>query len=220
MPQISTGPFSGFEQNGYAMILCDPPWSWVNYAGKGSAPHRTEDAPYSVMTLDELKELPVGQLAKKDCVLIMWIIGSHLKQAIQLGESWGFEFKSDCLTWVKIGKHDPSVRPITMGKWTRKQVEMALIFSKGKPKRIGKGVRQLIEADEIIYEPRREHSRKPDCQYERIEALVEGPFIELFARHHRDGWASWGNETVKFDPVSFDRLGLGDDDTFDPLGGL
>lgn len=222
MTKIETGQFAGFDKNSFGVILCDPPWSWVSFSGTGSAPHRTEDAPYPVMTLDEMKRLPVGDLAKKDAVLIMWVIGSHIEQAIELGKAWGFAFKSDCFTWVKIGKHDPAVRPITMGKWTRKQVEQALIFTRGKPKRVGKGVRSLIEADEVIYEPRREHSRKPDCQYERIEALAEGPFIELFARHHRDGWSSWGNETGKFDPLpalAFDPLGYcGSDEEFDPLG--
>jgi N6-adenosine-specific RNA methylase IME4 len=79
-----------------------------------------------------------------------------------------------------------------MGYWSRKQTEICLLFTRGSPRRLGKGVRQLIVA------PRREHSRKPDERYERIEALVNGPYLELFARTSRPGWSAWGNETDKF----------------------
>ena len=79
------------------------------------------------------------------------------------------------------------------GYWTRKQVEPCWLFTKGRPKRLSKGVRQ------VILEPRREHSRKPDSQYERIEALVDGPYLELFSRKSREGWASWGNDAGRFD---------------------
>lgn len=188
----------------YGCILADPPWSWVSYSGKGSAPHRTEDAPYEVLTLDELRALPVAGVAAKDCVLIMWVIGSHLDQAIELGRQWGFTYKTDVFNWVKVGKNDPSVRPISMGKWSRKQTEYALLFTRGKPSRIEANVRQLIESDaHVIYAPKREHSRKPDEQYERIERLCHGPFLEMFARSTRAGWDAWGNEIDKFhsDPI-------------------
>lgn len=193
---LPSGPFG--------CILADPPWAWVSYAGKSSAPHRTEDAPYPVMSMDELRALPVADVAAKDCVLHMWVIGSHLDQAIELGREWGFTFKSDGLVWVKTGKNDPAVRPIGMGKWFRKQVEYSLLFSRGKPSRLDAGVRQLIESgDNVIYEPKREHSRKPDTQYERIERLSDGPRLEMFARHRREGWEAWGNEVDKFvrDPI-------------------
>lgn len=182
----------------FAVILADPAWSYITYNGSGT-PHRTKKDHYPVMTLDELKLLEVSEVAAKDCVLIMWVIGSHLDQALELGRSWGFTYKSDLFYWIKIGKSDPSVRPIGMGKWTRKQVETALIFTRGNPKRLDAGVRQLIETEEhLIYAARREHSRKPDQQYERIERLCAGPFLEMFARTQRSGWESWGNETTKF----------------------
>jgi N6-adenosine-specific RNA methylase IME4 len=79
------------------------------------------------------------------------------------------------------------------GYWTRKQVEPCWLFTRGRPKRVMKGVRQ------VIVEPRREHSRKPDVTRERIEALVAGPYLELFARTAAPGWSSWGNQVGKFD---------------------
>lgn len=193
-------PFDSLPTNHFGMIEADPAWAWTSYAGKASAPHRTAEEPYPVMSLDEMKALPVADLAAKDCLLNMWVIGSHLDQAIELGRYWGFTFKSDGFVWVKTGKHDPAVRPISMGKWVRKQVEYSLLFSRGKPSRTDAGVRQLIESeDRIIYAPKREHSRKPDERYERIERLVEGPYLEMFARQQRPGWSAWGNEVSKFD---------------------
>lgn len=198
--------FEGLTAGGYGVIEADPAWGWVSYGGKASAPHRTAQAPYPVMTLEEMKALPVAEIAAKDCLLNMWVIGSHLDQAIELGRYWGFTFKSDGFVWVKTGKHDPAVRPISMGKWVRKQVEYSLLFSRGKPSRTDAGVRQLIETgDNVIYAPKREHSRKPDERYERIERLCEGPYVELFARNTRDGWDSWGNETTRYDD-DFDEL--------------
>lgn len=207
---ILDGPFEGLQQNGYGFIEADPAWAWTSYAGKASAPHTGTDEPYPVMSLDEMKALPVADLAAKDCLLNMWVIGSHLDQAIELGRHWGFTYKSDGFVWVKTGKHDPAVRPISMGKWVRKQVEYSLLFSRGKPSRTDAGVRQLIETgDNVIYAPKREHSRKPDERYERIERLVGGPYVELFARTQRPGWSVWGNDTERFraDPLA-DILGL------------
>lgn len=205
--QITAGPFAGLQRNGYGLILADPAWSWVSYAGKGSAPHRTADEPYKVMTRDDLLALPVADLAAPDCVLIMWTIGSHLDQAIELGRAYGFTYKTDVLVWVKTGKNDPNVRPISMGKWSRKQTETALLFSRGSPSRLDAGVRQLLETDcHVIYAPKREHSRKPDEQYDRIERLCAGPYVELFARTQRPGWDAWGDEVGKFNQPANDPL--------------
>ncbi len=216
---IADGPFAGLIQNGYGMIEADPAWSWTSYAGKSSAPHRTEAAPYEVMSLDELKALPVADLAAKDCLLNMWVIGSHLDQAIELGRHWGFTYKSDGLVWVKTGKNDPAVRPIGMGKWVRKQVEYSLLFSRGKPSRNSGGVRQLIETD-VIYAARREHSRKPDERYGRIESLVDGPYVELFSRTTSPGWHVWGAQTDLFETDPFAELsaaGVPHSDPFEAL---
>jgi N6-adenosine-specific RNA methylase IME4 len=77
---------------------------------------------------------------------------------------------------------------MTQGYWTRANPEACWLATRGAPKRLHADVRQLIVA------PIMEHSRKPDEAYERIERLVEGPYLELYARRPRPGWTSWGNE--------------------------
>lgn len=207
---IANGPFKGFAKNKAGLILADPAWSFKTYSGE-SVPQRAEEQHYNVMSLDDLKALPVADLAANDCALIMWVIGSHLDQALELGRHWGFTYKSDLFVWVKVGKKDPVVRPISLGKWTRKQTETALIFTRGKPKRLDAGIRQLFETDDhVIFSPKREHSRKPDEQYERIERLVAGPYVELFARQRRPGWEAWGNEVGKFDDPLLDSVNFDD----------
>lgn len=184
----------------FACILADPPWSFLTYGKKRTTPHRGAEEHYSVMTAEDLRALPVEGVASKDCALFLWVVDSHLDEAIELGKAWGFEFKTIAFIWCKttqrakqFGFFPPeTVHRIGMGYWTRKQAEICLLFTRGKVRRIGKGVRQIIEA------PRREHSRKPDEQYARIEALVDGPRLELFARQPWPGWTAWGNQTDRF----------------------
>jgi N6-adenosine-specific RNA methylase IME4 len=184
----------------FATFLVDPPWKFVTYDGKRSIPQRAATQSYQSMTIDDLKALPVAASAAKDATMLMWVVDAHLLDALAVADAWGFTFKTFGLIWLKtpagrqqFGFFPPDpVRQMSLGYWTRKQAEVCLLFTRGKPKRIGKGVRQIIEA------PRRQHSRKPDEQYERIEALVGGPYLEMFARQQRPGWTSWGNEPDKF----------------------
>lgn len=175
MIELPEGPFRA--------ILCDAPWSFRTYGGQDVAPARAEQ-PYDVMSLADLKCLPVGDVAARDAVLFMWTV-SHLQdEATDLAKAWGFTPKSVAFIWDK-GR-------VGMGYWTRQEAEICKLYTRGKPKRKSKGVRQMIRA------PRREHSRKPDEQYARIEALVDGPYLEMFARQAWPGWVAWGNQTDKF----------------------
>lgn len=172
---------------GYGVCLADPPWAFRSFAGKQLAPTLGAQ-PYDVMSLDDIKALPVGDVMAKDSLLFMWTV-SHLQaEAIEVGRAWGFKPVSVAFVWDK-GR-------LGMGYWTRQEVEICHLFKRGKPKRLSKGVRSVIRA------PRREHSRKPDEQYPRIEALVAGPYLEMFARQSRPGWATWGAESTKFDAAN------------------
>ena len=175
---LPSGPFG--------CILADPPWAFNSWSHDGVLPSRTAKPHYGTMTADELRALPIGDLAAPDCALFMWIVDYHIPQALAVGEAWGFTFKTAVFQWVKSREH---YNPVPgMGYWTRKQTEQCWLFTRGSPKRLSKGVEQ------IIYCPRGQHSAKPDIQYERIEALVGGPYLELFARSKRPGWSAWGNE--------------------------
>lgn len=156
------------------------------------------------MTIDDIKALPVADVAARDCVLILWYVAPLLPEALEVGRAWGFAYKTSGFTWAKLRRvsskrhqlHDDhwhKLFPIGTGYWTRANPEQCLLFTRGRPKRLSAAVRELIVA------PRREHSRKPDEQYVSIEQLVAGPYLELFARSARPGWTAWGNEVGKFD---------------------
>lgn len=198
---VMDGPLAGLRRNHYKAIVADPPWSFLTRSDKGK--DRSPEQHYDCMTLDEIKAMNVQDIAAKDCVLVMWIIDTHLQVALDVIEAWGFTFKTKAFTWVKTNKTpgealDPSSYFTGMGFWTRANPEDALLATQGKPQRNegGKGVRRLIVA------PRREHSRKPDETLARVEELVPGPYCELFSRATRPGWDHMGNEVGKFD----DRL--------------
>lgn len=91
---------------------------------------------------------------------------------------------------------DESDFHVGLGLTTRKNAEFVLLGRRGNAKRLAKDVRELILS------PRREHSRKPDEMYSRVERYCAGPYLELFARQPRPGWDSWGNETTKFEAVA------------------
>jgi N6-adenosine-specific RNA methylase IME4 len=141
------------------------------------------------MTLDTIKALPVAEWAATDCALFLWVTDPSLPQALEVIHAWGFAYKTVAFTWIKTTK-DGMGFPIGCGYWTRANPEQCLLATKGHPQRFSRSIRQLIIA------PRREHSRKPDDVYERIEALVAGPYVELFARSQRPGWESWGIESA------------------------
>lgn len=179
--------FAGLTPGHYGAILADPPWSFRTWSGTHGTPHRTANDHYETQSADWLESLPVATLAAPDCALFMWVVDSHIDVAIDLGRAWGFKLKTRAFTWVKTKNTGEGYR-IGMGYWTRKQSEMCLLFTRGTPRRRSMGVREVIEA------PRREHSRKPDETYDRIEALVGGPYVELFARTYRPGWHACGNQ--------------------------
>ena len=177
-------------QRGFQLCLLDPPWRFKTYNGQSAVPTQAAD-PYDTMTIADLRAMPIADITAKNSLLVMWAVGSHLAQAISLGEHWGFSYVTDLFYWVKP--------QIGMGYHTRKQVEPCLLFKRGKGLPVlSHSVRQAIHA------PRRQHSRKPDEQYDALDALYGTDIrrLELFARQQRPGWTAWGLETAKFGAVA------------------
>ena len=186
--------FDELPKGHFGAILADPPWPFATWSHKGQG--RSGEAHYGTMGHQDLENMPVASLMAPDAVLFLWIVQTQIPQAVKLVESWGFSLKSIAFAWVK-GEGlpmfpDDITTQIGMGMWTRAEFEQCWLATRGKPKRLDAGVRQ------VLLEKRREHSRKPDGIHERIERLVAGPYLELFARQQRPGWTVWGNQTDKF----------------------
>ena len=181
----------------YGVIHADPPWFFKNYSEKGTG--RNAISHYDCLTFEELRRLPVGDLAAKDCALFLWAVDPLLPRALELISAWGFEFKTVGFYWAKTNRtaKQDALRPADfftgLGYWTRANVEQCLLATRGKPPRQAKDVRRLI------IEPRREHSRKPEQVYDRIKRLAKGPYLDLFARESRKGWDMWGDQAGLFD---------------------
>lgn len=189
-PTVGTNDFLARPTpNGARAILVDAPWNEATWSAKGQG--RSPSRKYDCMSVDEIAALPVAAIAARDCWLFHWTPAQHLKNAIQVMEAWGFSYSSTAFVWVKLRK-DGDGNAHGQGHTTRKGTEICLLGRRGRPRRNSGGV------DELIVAPRREHSRKPDEQYERIGRYCDGPYVELFARQQWPGWSAWGREIGLF----------------------
>ena len=188
---------------GYSVLLIDPPWSFKMYAAS-TASSRHAEAYYPVLQMDDMKALPMDHLMADNCSVFMWACWPLLVEAIELGASWGLTFKTCAFNWVKLNKTQSDTPFTGMGYWTRSNSEPCLLFTKGHPRRKSKDVPQMLidwqgglfdsfDTETIATRIGR-HSEKPHAIYERIEALVNGPYCEVFARNRRAGWDAIGNE--------------------------
>ena len=169
----------------YNVIYADPPWRYKMWKGHGKI-----EKHYPTMVLEDIKALPVGELADKDCVLFMWATMPMLHEALQVIKAWGFEYKTTAFVWVKLNRQSSGIF-WGMGFWTRSNVEICMLATKGRPHRRAKNIHQVIISHV------EEHSKKPAEARRRIEALMgDVPRIELFARRPAKGWDVWGNEVV------------------------
>ena len=178
----------------FDIIFADPPW---DYNGKLQFDKSSTSAEkmdwkrnifissasfkYPTLKVDELKKMPVDKISKEDSLLFMWTSNPHLAQAIELGQSWGFEYRTVAFVWDKMS-HNP-------GQYTLSNCELCLVFKKGRiPKPRGSRKEQ-----QLIRSKRTEHSEKPVEAIIRVERMFPTQEkIELFARKKREGWTAWG----------------------------
>lgn len=168
----------------FPVILADPPWLFKNYSKKGEKKNANQH--YECLPTTQIAALPVRKLAPKVGALFMWATFPMLKDAFLVMEKWGYEYRA-AAPWAKQSKTGRTWA-FGGGYIFRATSEILLVGCRGKPTRKSKSIRNLIVA------PVREHSRKPDVTFEMVEALYDGPYLELFARQARPGWKRWGKE--------------------------
>jgi N6-adenosine-specific RNA methylase IME4 len=168
-PEFPTGPFQ--------VIVADPPWQYDS----GNA------LPYPAMALDDIKSMPVREIADENAILWLWTTNAHLPVAFDVVTAWGFEYKT-ILTWVKDR--------MGTGEWLRGQTEHCILGARGKPVFLHGSHTTVLEA------LRREHSRKPEEFYSLVESTCPGCKVDLFARESRPGWRQFGDQVNMFQKCS------------------
>lgn len=177
-----------FPRKKYQIIYADPPWPYDDKVEYGN---------YHSMSIKDLCKLPIKKITDDNAVLFMWAVYPMLKEAFQVIESWGFQYKTIAFQWVKLNPRSGGYF-LGLGRWTRGNTEPCFLGVKGKPKTIAGGISQIVEF------PRGVHSKKPYIIREKIVKLMgDLPRIELFARPPKNvlfedssykGWDLWGNE--------------------------
>lgn len=176
----------------YKVIYADPPWSFNSKKAGGSMTSGSEHQYKSVMSMEDLKEMPISNIADDNCALVMWYVGSQPQEALDLVRAWGFTVRHmNGFVWNKLTKN--GLPFFGMGYYSRAGSEMAIIATKGKPSElvVSHGVRQV--RTEVVGR----HSAKPHGFYGDIEEMFgDVPRIELFARNEAEGWDCMGNEII------------------------
>ena len=173
----------------FGTVLADPPWRFVNRTGKVAPEHRRLSR-YETLTAKEIASVPVADLMADSSHCYLWVPNALLAEGLMVLENWGFVYKAN-LVWHKVRK-DGGSDGRGVGFYFRNVTELVLFGTRGKLRTFGPG-RSMVN---LFATRKREHSRKPDELYSIIEACSPGPFLELFARYPRPGWAGWGDEAA------------------------
>lgn len=170
------------EENGrkFKTILADPPWATLQMGGGKNGGYGAINH-YDLMTIDQIKAMPVGELAEENAHLWLWVTNGVLEQGYDVIRAWGFEPRS-IFTWNK-GR-------LGLGVYLRNCTEHVLFATKGKAP-----IKFKAQPNWGFF-PVQDHSHKPEEMYDIIERCSDGPYLELFARRPRNGWSAWGNEIV------------------------
>ena len=173
----------------FGTILADPPWQFQNRTGKIAPEHKRLNR-YGTMTLGEICALPVEEISDDPSHLYLWVPNALLPDGLNVMKAWGFRYVSN-IVWHKIRK-DGGSDGRGVGFYFRNVTELLLFGVKGKNARTLAPGRSQVN---MIQSRKREHSRKPDEQYEIIENCSWGPYIELFSRGRwSKKWEAWGNQ--------------------------
>lgn len=186
-PEIAPPPLPR-TTGGFSTVLADPPWRFANRTGKVAPEHRRLDR-YSTMSLDAIKAMDVQSTLAPNAHLYLWVPNALLPDGLEVMKAWGFRYVSN-IVWAKRRKDGgPDGRGV--GFYFRNVTELLLFGVRGSMRTLAPGRTQV----NMIETRKREHSRKPDEQYDLIESCSPGAYLELFARHARPGWSTWGDES-------------------------
>lgn len=172
----------------YNVIYADPPWSYRDKRDKHPRISGGALSHYPTMSVEDIKRLPVKELADENCMLFLWVTFPLLQEGLDVIKAWGFTYKTLGFSWIKTNKNNG--KPFFgIGYYTKSNCEICLIGVKGKPIKVSNSVSSVVIA------PREEHSKKPDIVRDKIVELCgDVPRVELFARQYSPGWDVWGNE--------------------------
>ncbi len=162
----------------FDVVVVDPPWP---YGRKYDSDNGRVANPYPEMDIEQITDLKIP--GKSNSVLWLWTTHKFLQSAFQIMEAWNFQYKAT-MVWNK--------EEMGIGSWLRMQCEFCLLGIKGDPVFEGSSTR------DIINEPRREHSRKPQGFYDMVEKVCFGKKLDYFSREKRKGWIDYGNDNDKF----------------------
>ncbi|WP_338549948.1 MT-A70 family methyltransferase [Roseovarius phycicola] len=189
MPHAANDDLTAFlDGQKFATVMADPPWRFTNRTGK-VAPEHKRLSRYPTMELEDICNLPVSEHLEDTAHCYLWVPNALLPEGLQVLSSWGFQYKSNII-WHKIRK-DGGSDGRGVGFYFRNVTEILLFGVRGKNARtLAPGRRQV----NLFGTRKREHSRKPDEQYDIIESCSWGPYLELFGRGIRENWTVWGNQ--------------------------
>jgi len=188
MDQIGDDLLGSVNGKRFATILADPPWRFANRTGK-IAPEHKRLTRYETLSVEEICALPIAAVARKRAHLYLWVPNALMPEGLRVLEAWGFTYKTN-LIWHKVRK-DGGSDGRGVGFYFRNVTEIVLFGVRGKSNRTLQSGRSQVN---LFATRKREHSRKPDEQYEIIESCSPAPYLELFARGARPGWHLWGEE--------------------------
>ncbi|MCY4335029.1 MAG: MT-A70 family methyltransferase [Litoreibacter sp.] len=172
----------------FATVMADPPWRFTNRTGK-VAPEHKRLARYPTMELDDICALPVAEHLEDTAHCYMWVPNALLPDGLRVLDAWGFQYKSNII-WHKVRK-DGGSDGRGVGFYFRNVTEILLFGVRGKNARTLQPGRTQVN---LFATRKREHSRKPNEQYDIIESCSWGPYLELFGRGKRENWTVWGNQ--------------------------
>jgi N6-adenosine-specific RNA methylase IME4 len=197
------GATNGIAVRKYKIIYADPPWSYDNNLKERIDMGGTT---YPRMNLEDIKAVPVPDLADEECILFLWGTWPKLQETLEVIKAWGFKYITVAFLWVKTYPKKGTIVS-GIGHWTKGNTEFCLLAKKGKCTRW----RKAMDVMQVIMAPKDIHSRKPPEARDRIVRLLgDLPRIELFARQRVDGWDAWGNEvdsTVQLESQPESRRG-------------